>query len=214
MRRKTKVSKKTIIVLTLLALLACYKWLPRHHEIRNVYDEIYWSVMQDGKFDTEASFLGDGMVEYIRYPEWSYVPQYGVHFYVDYLESELGRIRIEFLEDNSLDLWCRDYATITNARLYYRATYDVNEKQLRRLIYVIDETKEPSEECSRKKTDILLSENGTSYEKEKERLMRYVDEFIERWITSNEGKTKFFLDNLGEYTALPVVLGEDIGTGR
>ena len=65
-----------------------------------------------------------------------------------------------------------------------------------------------------KKTDILLSENGTSYEKEKERLMRYVDEFIERWITSNEGKTKFFLDNLGEYTALPVVLGEDVGAGR
>ena len=44
--------------------------------------------------------------------------------------------------------------------------------------------------------------------------MRYVDEFIERWITSNEGKTKFFLDNLGEYTALPVVLGEDFGAGR
>ena len=73
MRRKKKVSKKTIIVLLLLALLACYKWLPRHHEIRNVYDEIYWSIMQDGKFDTEASFLGDGMAEYIRYPEWSSV---------------------------------------------------------------------------------------------------------------------------------------------
>ena len=214
MRRKKKVSKKTIIVLTLLALLACYKWLPRHHEIRNVYDEIYWSVMQDGKFDTEANFREDGMIDKVRFPERDFTTEYGLQYYVYYYGAALETITIEYKKGNQLDILCRDDTSIINTTLYYRAIYDVNEKQLRRLIYVIDETKEPSEECSRKKTDILLSENGTSYEKEKERLMRYVDEFIERWITSNEGKTKFFLDNLGEYTALPVVLGEDFGAGR
>ena len=191
MRRKKKVSKKTIIVLTLLALLACYKWLPRHHEIRNVYDEIY-----------------------VRFPERDFTTEYGLQYYVYYYGAALETITIEYKKGNQLDILCRDDTSIINTTLYYRAIYDVNEKQLRRLIYVIDETKEPSEECSREKTDILLSQNGTSYEKEKERLMRYVDEFIEQWITSNAGKTKFSLDNLGEYTALPVVLGEDIGTGR
>ena len=214
MRRKKKVSKKTIIVLLLLALLACYKWLPRHHEIRNVYDEIYWSVMQDGKFDTEANFREDGMIDKVRFPERDFTTEYGLQYYVYYYGAALETITIEYKKGNQLDILCRDDTSIINTTLYYRAIYDVNEKQLRRLIYVIDETKEPSEECSREKTDILLSQNGTSYEKEKERLMRYVDEFIEQWITSNAGKTKFSLDNLGEYTALPVVLGEDIGTGR
>ena len=106
MRRKKKVSKKTIIVLLLLALLACYKWLPRHHEIRNVYDEIYWSIMQDGKFDTEASFLGDGMAEYIRYPEWSYVPQDGRDFYVRYYGNEPEVVRIDYLKHRILDILC------------------------------------------------------------------------------------------------------------
>ena len=214
MRRKKKVSKKTIIVLLLLALLACYKWLPRHHEIRNVYDEIYWSIMQDGKFDTEASFLGDGMAEYIRYPEWSYVPQDGRDFYVRYYGNEPEVVRIDYLKHRILDILCRDDTSIINTTLYYRAIYDVNEKQLRRLIYVMDDTEATEWECSREKADILLGDHGTTYEKEKDRLMACVDYFIEQWITSNAGKTKFSLDNLGEYTARPVVLGEDIGTGR